>query len=179
MLNIARGVSPEGIVGAMNTMFTNVDQVSSNILGAAGQGVIANYPGIKALAAVGGIAALASMNSQPREMVGPGKALNSNVKMKMNDRKAHKRMSGEDVKPFKAPIGNPMGPNLLSQRRAMIASQPVPSSSFIVRARASHPEDISVISQQFQQFALSGGSVNISNSSRSLQNPYGEMNKLY
>jgi hypothetical protein len=119
------------------------------------------------------------MNSQPREMVGPGKRLNANVKMKMNTRKAHKRLSGSDVKPARAPIGSPMGPNLLSQRRAMIASHPVPSNNFIVRARANHPDDIGIISQQFQQFALNGGSVNISNSQRSIQNPYGEMNKLY
>ena len=97
----------------------------------------------------------------------------------MNQRKAHKRMVGEDVRPTRAPIGNPMGPNLLSQRRAMIASHPVPTNTFAVRARANHPDDIGIISEQFQQFAVNGGSVNISNSSRSIKNPYGEMNKLY
>jgi len=167
--NVARG----------STLVTNVEQAFSNMLGAAGQGVISNHKGVAALAAVGGLTALASFNSQPREMVGPGKQLNANVEMKMNQRKAAKRVTPDDVKPNRPPVGNPMGPNLLSQRRAMIASHPVPTDRFVVRARANHPDDISMISQQLQSFAVGGSSMNIVNTNRSINNPYGQANKAY
>tara|TARA_Y100000310_G_C20703033_1_gene831869 strand:+ start:6453 stop:12347 length:5895 start_codon:yes stop_codon:yes gene_type:complete len=158
----------------------NVEQAASNFMGAAGKQTILHHRGIQALAAIGGLAALSGMNSQPKEMVGPGKQFNANVQTNMNNsRKAHKRMNPRDVKPMKAPIGNPTGPNMLSQRRAMIASHPAPTNQFLVRARASHPEDIAVVSQQMKRYSMAGGSVNMASSSRSIQNPYANMNTSY
>tara|TARA_Y100000310_G_C20672951_1_gene811296 strand:- start:25 stop:2928 length:2904 start_codon:yes stop_codon:yes gene_type:complete len=165
--------------GKPGRLIANVEQMASNLLGQAGKGVLTHHTGIKALAAVGGLAALTSFNSQPREMVGPGKQFNANVKMKMNQRKAAKTITNKDVRPTKAPIGNPMGPNLLAQRRAMIASHPVPTNKFIVRARANHPGDIGIISQQLQSFATGGSSMNITNTQRSINNPYGAANQAY
>ena len=158
----------------------NVEQAAANVMGAAGKQTILNHRGIAALAAVGGIAALAGTNSQPKEMVGPGKQFNANVQMNMNNnRKAHKRLTPRDVKPMKAPIGMPSGPNMLSQRRAMIASHPPSTNQFLVRARANHPDDISIVSQQMQRYSMAGGSANMSSTSRRIQNPYASMNTSY
>ena len=158
----------------------NVDQVASNVMNAAGKGGILHHRGVQALAVIGGISALSGMNAQPKEMVGPGKQFNANVQMNMNNsRKAHKRMTPQDVKPSRAPIGNPTGPNMLSQRRAMIASHPPPTNQYLVRARASHPDDISIVSQQMKRYSMAGGSVNVNSGSRSIQNPYGNMNTSY
>jgi hypothetical protein len=164
---------------AVGRLIGNAEQVVANLSGAAGRSVIMDHKGIAALAAIGGLAALSSMESQPREMIGPGRHLNMNAKPHMNSRKAHKRITANDVRPMKAPLGSPTGPNLLSQRRAMIASNPIPRDKFAITARANHPDDISMISQQFQGFAASAGYVSINNSSRQINNPYGEINKQY
>jgi hypothetical protein len=69
---------------------------------------------------------------------------------------------------------------MLSQRRAMIAPNPVGKNHYIVRARAQYPEDIALISQQLQQFTSMGNSVNISlRDSRDSRNSYFESNKKY
>ncbi len=154
------------------------DQVLSNIMGAAGQSGILHHRGIQAAMALGSLAGLGSMLSQPKEMVGPGKHLDSRARMNMS--KGTKRIKKDDVKPPRAPIGTPTSPSMLSQRRAMISAKPVETNHFVVRARAQYPEDVALISQQLQQFTSLGNSVNISvRDSRGIPNRYADSNKAY
>ena len=112
-------------------------------------------------------------------MIGPGKQLNADVKIKMNNSKSSKRITPDSVRPTRAPVGSPISPNLLSQRRSMVAGNPVPSNNFVVRARANHPDDIGVISQQLQQFASASGGMSITNTERGIGNIYGDINRSY
>jgi hypothetical protein len=128
--------------------------------------------------AIGSLVGLANILSQPKEMVGPGKHLDSRARMNMS--KGTKRIKKDDVKPPRAPIGTPTSQSMLSQRRAMIAAKPVETNHYVVRARAEYPEDVALISQQLQQFTSLGNSVNISlRDSRGISNRYADSNKAY
>jgi hypothetical protein len=154
------------------------DQVAANLLGVAGQSSIVHHRGVQALGVVGSIVGLATVLSEPKEMVGPGKHLDTRVKMNMT--KGTKRITQGDIKPPRAPIGAPTGPGMLSQRRAMIAPNPVERNHYVVRARTQYPEDVALISQQLQQFTSMNNSVSISvRDSRGGRNNYFESNKKY
>lgn len=164
----------KGLGAAVST----ADNIVANLMNAAGASGITGHKGIMAAMAVGSLYGLNSVLSQPREMVGPGKHLDSRARMNMS--KAAKRLQPKDVKPPRAPIGNPTGPNMLSQRRAMIAAQPKETNHYLVRARVNHPEDVALITQQLQQFTSLGNSVNISvRDSRGITNKYADSNKRY
>ena len=164
----------KGLGAAIST----VDNVVSNLMSAVGQSGITHHKGIVAAMAVGSLFGLNATLSQPREMVGPGKHLDSRARMNMS--KATKRLRSKDIKPPRAPIGAPTGPNMLAQRRAMIAAQPRETNHYLVRARVNYPEDVGLISQQLQQFTSMGNSVNISvRDSRRITNVYADSNKRY
>ncbi len=167
-----------GAEKGLGAAISTADNIVANLMGAAGASGITGHKGIMAAMAVGSLFGLNSVLSQPREMVGPGKHLDSRARMNMS--KAAKRLQPKDVKPPRAPIGTPTAPHMLSQRRAMIAAKPKETNHYLVRARVNNPGDVALITQQLQQFTSLGNSVNISvRDSRGITNKYADSNKRY
>ena len=169
-----------GPKGAVGSIIAQAEVIASNALNAAGKSAIANSGGIKAAMAIGSLVGVAGILSGPSEMVGPGSQFNDRAKIKMNASKAAKRVQSQDIKPPRAPLGNPMGPSMLSQRRAMIASKPVETNHYMVKAKVNHPADASLVSQQLQMFTSLGNSINMSvRDTRSITNSYVRENNKY